>query len=213
MNGMTINGKHTFRDLGLKLKSYKISPAKAIEKKIKVPGMDGALDVSEYTGEVLFEERSFEAKFDFASKDAIKKEKKLSDIQNELNGVKAKIYLDTDPSSYYEGRLAVEYDPKNIVYTELTIKSKFYPYKLKKDITKVTKTIKQQGTVNCRNLRKTVIPKITCNANMNLTFGNITASLRSGTSIVPEVRFKQGDNVVECKGNGTITFEYQEGGF
>ena len=213
MKGIVFNGKHSNRDYNLNLINVDIEPPKPIIHTVKIPGMDGELDITEALGAVNYNNRSFKAVFDFYELDEFLKNKKLSIIQNELNGVKCKIMLDNDPEFYYIGRISLKVDKANAAYYKVTIESKLEPYKYKKNKTIIQKTISKANTVVLPNLKKPAIPKITSNASLNLTFKNSTFGIQAGESIIPEFKLGQGDNEVTVKGNGTITFEYQEGGF
>ena len=205
--------KHTWKDWQIVPQSRPVfSTPKVRKSQIVVPGLDGVLDVSKaLTGEVQYEMRT--GKFDFLVHDKSNWANKFTEICNFLHGKDVKVTFDDDPNFYYKGTAEVTDWANGDRHTTVEITVEADPFKYKNKVTQVKKTISQQGTVTCPNLRKSVIPHIISNANMNLTFDGTTASIQSGTSIVPEFRFKQGDNIVTCKGNETITFEYQEGGF
>ena len=59
--GVTLGGKHTYRDWGLLPKTRPtIAPPKVRTNYVDVPGLDGALDLSEaLTGRVGYQTRDF----------------------------------------------------------------------------------------------------------------------------------------------------------
>ena len=61
--GVTLGGKHTYRDWGLLPKTRPtIAPPKVRTNYVDVPGLDGALDLSEaLTGRVGYQTRDFSA--------------------------------------------------------------------------------------------------------------------------------------------------------
>ena len=63
--GVTLGGKHTYRDWGLLPKTRPtIAPPKVRTNYVDVPGLDGALDLSEaLTGRVGYQTRDFSAEF------------------------------------------------------------------------------------------------------------------------------------------------------
>lgn len=212
MLGLSINGKHTFQNMGMKMLDYEISTPEPIIIKVEVPGLDGALDFSEYSGEIRYKERELKASFDFYEPDSKKALGRISEIMNDVNGLSAKIILDSDPLFFYKGRVKIDFSATDYVYYKAVLKAKVYPYKLKTNFTEITETVNGQKTITCNNLRKSVVPKIIATAPFELQFNGKNIMIpRSGTFIEPNIKFKEGKNTILCKGTGTITFQYQEG--
>lgn len=65
--------------------------------------------------------------------------------------------------------------------------------------------------IEINNDRMSVIPKITCEEDTIITFKDNSYSLSAGTHELLNIQFKEGINIVELQGTGTITFEFQEG--
>lgn len=123
MRGVTFDSKHSYWDWGLMLKEApKITSPEAKTHYVDVPGMNGALDLTEaLTGKVQFKNRKIELEFitkagrgDWS---AI-----YSDILTALHGQMKDIILDDDPHHHYRGRIKV-HDPerfKNVVMLKMT---------------------------------------------------------------------------------------------
>ena len=210
-----VNGKskHTWLDWSIvptEKPVFQLPESKEIF--VEIPGMDGMLDVSKaLTGQMNYGQRTGTFEFMFAKGRDI--EKRKSEISNFLHGENVKVIFDDDIEYYYTGLAKVSEIVYGEKYSYITIEVIAEPYKLKKNKTIIQKTISRTSTFSLPNLKKTVIPKITSNASLNLTFKNSTFGIQAGESIIPEFKLGQGDNEVTVKGNGTITFEYQEGGF
>ena len=103
--GVTLGGKHTYRDWGLLPKTRPtIAPPKVRTNYVDVPGLDGALDLSEaLTGRVGYQTRDFSAEFiviDARNRwDAL-----YSEILDTLHGQRVNIILDQDPGYFYRAR-------------------------------------------------------------------------------------------------------------
>jgi hypothetical protein len=80
-------------------------------------------------------------------------------------------------------------------------------------VTKKTFTLNGTPTaVTVGNSRKSVVPLITCtNDNTVVQFGGGTFNLSAGTHKILDIVLVEGNNPVTVSGNGSITFEYQEG--
>ncbi len=205
-------GEKLLKEFGIVSDIVVTSPQVDI-KKIQVPGRDGELDLSTaLTGEPVYKNRTITIKLAIREYDLIKVRKMLDEINNYIHGKEHKIVIMDNPSFFYKGRCSISENRKNRARTDVTITVDAYPYKLKNDITEITKTVNGQQSVICHNLRKSVVPKIITTAPFELQFNgkNITIS-KSGTFIEPNIKFLEGENTVLCKGTGSITFQYQEG--
>lgn len=212
MNGITFEDKHSYLDWGLFLKSRPvISPPIPKTMYVDIPGSDGVIDLTEsLTGDVKFENRTIRCEFwVLGARD------RWSDIYSEimdyLHGQQMKIILDEDASYYYMGRLKVNEWKSDKATSTISIEGTVEPYKLKNDRTAVSLSVNGQATVLCRNLRKSVVPTIITDAEFRVEFEDTSYAIPAGESIVPDILFKAGDNILYCYGTGNITFTYQEG--
>lgn len=65
--------------------------------------------------------------------------------------------------------------------------------------------------IEIKNDRMSVIPKITCEEDFIITFKDNSYNLSAGTHEILDIQFKEGINIVELSGTGTVKFEFQEG--
>ncbi len=130
MRGMTIGGKHTYRNWGMLLKSHPIfSPPKPETKLVKVPGSDVVLDLTEsLTGKVHYGIRH--GKFEFIVVGGRPKWPAVyAALLNEIHGQKVQIVLDDDPNYYYQGRVAVDEWASDEVTATIVLTAEVEPYK------------------------------------------------------------------------------------
>ena len=211
--GITINDIHTFYDLNLILSASEIPPAEPKTTYIDIPGADGSLDLTEANGEVKYSDRDLKFTFTIIPDATTTFEEQRTEVVNAFNGKMCKVILDRDEDFYYQGRCSVdEYSAeKNLHQITLTIKAK--PYKYKLNITKREFVLTQTPTTyTLANARKSVVPSITCtNDNTVITFNSGTYNLSAGKHKILDILFVEGNNLVTVSGNGTVTFEYQEG--
>ena len=212
MIGLTIGGKHTYDDFGLKMLSFYVSFPKVYEEKINVPGRNGPLDISEaLTGEPIYQDRKLSSKYDLYGPNLALRDEKISEISNYIHGKYLRIVHDKYPEFYYEGRITIDSKQKNALFHEVTIEADIKPFKLRRNKTVISANITGEQTVICPNLRMSTVPEITADASFSLMFGNVTAEVKPGTCIIPDIKFVEGSNAIVCTGTGNITFTYQEG--
>ncbi len=211
MNGVRFGTYHSYEDMSLVLNSKVIGGAPVKEKTVEIEGGHGVLDYTEYFGEPKYGRRTLV--FDFQS--ILPQEgfpALYSEIQNVLHGRKAKIVLDEDTDFYYYGRIYVGDWTKERNVGAVTITADCAPWKYKKDITRVSRTVSGTARIVLPNLRMRAVPTITASAEMSFAYRGSSVTAGPGTFTIPVLELGAGDNPVEVSGSGTVSFEYQEGG-
>ena len=207
-NGVKFGDKHSIDDWDLLMVSKSIGDAEPKTIDVDIVGSNGKLDLSEWTGEILYNNRTLTFNFDIYDSPSnwwtLKRQ-----ITNYLHGKKLKIILDQDNSYYYYGRCKVTDFSNETTVAHITIECDCDPFIYKKEIT--TKTITGTGTLTLSNSRKRVMPTITSNSSMQFTFEGKTFVV-NGTLQSPDIILKEGDNIIEViSGTGTLAVTYQEG--
>ncbi len=207
-NGVKFGDKHSINDWDLLMVSKSIGDAEPKIIDVDIPGANSKLDLSEWTGEVLYNNRTLIFNFDIYDNPSnwwnLKRQ-----ITNYLHGKKLKIILDQDNSYYYYGRCKVTDFSNETTVAHITIECDCDPFIYKNEIT--TKTITGTGTLNLSNAKKRVMPTITSTESMQFTFEDKIFTI-NGTLQSPDIILKEGDNIFEVtSGAGTLTATYQEG--
>lgn len=207
-NGVKFGDKHSIDDWDLLMTSKKIQDAEPKITEVDIPGSNGKLDLSEWTGEILYNNRNLTFNFDIFDSPSnwwtLKEE-----ITKYIHGKKHKIILDQDNKYYYYGRCKVADFSNETTVAHITIECDCEPFKYKKDVT--TKSITGTGTLNLSNGRKRVMPTIKTTGSMQFTYEGKTFTA-NGTLQSPDIILKEGDNIIEViSGTGTLTATYQEG--
>lgn len=104
--GVTINGKHCLRDMGMYLTKAEISQPEPQTTFLAVPGRDGPLDLSEaLDGKIHYNERGISLTFESTPLLSGKTWPAfLSDLSNLVHGATSEIAFDGDGDYYYSGR-------------------------------------------------------------------------------------------------------------
>lgn len=131
MMGVTINGKHSYNDYGLILKSYPVvSPPVPKEKYVDIPGRHAGIDlIRALTGKVQYERRTITLEFTLSQKreewPAV-----YSALLNDIQGQEVGIYMDDDIQYIYNGTAKItRYAPGQAV-AEMTVEAYVEPYKI-----------------------------------------------------------------------------------
>lgn len=210
MKTVIIDGKDSYEDYGLVRKGVTVGAAPVRIVTVDVEGRDGALDLTEYFGEPLYDDRELEMTFTAAP--TTDRNGVFRTFYNAIHGKRCKISLSEDAGIYYMGRCEVSDFDTSERDGEITVIATCEPYYYKAEPT--TETFEVDGTTQktFSNLRKTVIPTFTLSAAMTIKQGDSSYSASQGTWSDARLTFKQGDNPLTFTGTGAVTVTYQEGG-
>lgn len=217
MNGITFGSYHSYTDLSLILISKEIEAPDPKTETIDIPGGDGELDFTEFSGEVRYKNRKLTFVFYYTGAQSGFLTK-FSDIQNKLHGKKLHITLDEDSDFYYVGRVSVDKWKADKNIGKITVEANCEPYKYKNAVT--TKTVMFSAStpyaVSLTNLKKSVVPLISTDKPTTITWTGGSASISAGNDqIIPELVLREGTNSLTVTGSSSyytrITFNYQEG--
>lgn len=211
MNGVTFGNYHSYNDLYLILSSKEIGSPEIKKKTVSVEGADGALDYTEYFGEVKYDNRTLN--FEFST---IVPQSQFMDLYsqicNAIHGKKMKITLDADKDYYYIGRLAVSAFTNDKNIGAISVECDCEPWKYKQNDTVVTQAVSGSANITLVNGRKRAVPTITTTASMSIDLKGNKYSIGKGEYIIPALELVEGNNELTVTGTGNITFTYREGG-
>ena len=209
MKGVKFGEYHSYNDLSLILAQKTIKAPSPKTEIIDIRGGDGVLDLSEFFGEVKYDNRNLSFEFSTVVPQADFMDL-FSTVQNALHGQKMQIVLDDDAEWYYIGRITVSEWKADRNIGKLTIDCDCEPYKTKIAETVITAPVDGETTVILPNSNKTVVPTIDIAGEVSLTYGTNFYTLAEGRYDLPAVRLARGDNTVLLSGTGTATFTYRE---
>jgi phage-related protein len=212
MKGIIFGNLHSYYEWGLILKEKEIKPPVPKINQIEIEGGDGVIDLSEFFGDVKYNNRSLS--FTFAKMNIIPDGflALYSVVQNAIHGKKMKVILDDDPNNYYFGRVTLNEWKSNKNLGEIVVEVDAEPYKYKVEETVVSQEVTGTATIILTNSRRRVSPIITIDAEMGIAFDTYSGTFSAGTFKIPELVLSEGENIVTVTGTGNITFRYHEGG-
>lgn len=208
-NTVYFDDLNSYFDLDLILSAKEIGAPSPKVETVDVPGSDGSLDLTEFFGEVFYENR--ELTFDFSCKKEPYLEV-LSRFKNAVHGRKMKITLSDDPYFYYVGRVSVDAwkTDEGLGTVSATVDAEPYKYKAQETVIKLD--VSGSKAFTFFNLKKKVIPTFELSASMKITLGSTSVQASAGTYSNPSITFLEGENKVTFEGTGTVTVRYQERG-
>ena len=211
MKGVRFGNYHSYDDFSLILSQKTIGAPSPKTETIDIPGGDGVLDLTEFFGEVKYNNRNLSFEFSSIVPQAFFMNQ-FSHIQAALHGRKMRIILDESPEWYYTGRISVSEWKAEKAVGKLTIDCDCEPYRAKLSETVITKDVNGPQTVILTNGGKIVVPTIDITGEVQLTFGENFYTLAAGRYDLPGVQLVNGENTILLDGAGTATFTYLERG-
>lgn len=202
----------SYDDLGLIRTGVTIgSPSPKINT-VDIEGADSSLDLTDYFGEVFYENRELEFEFQALDEPGNGFHEKFQRLCNALHGKRSKITLSECPSIYYVGRITVDEWQTNEKTGAITVTADCEPYYYLAEPTVVSLTVDGAKTQAFENLRKRVVPTFELSAAMQIAKGTQSFETTSGTWSDSRLFFGQGETELTFTGNGTVKVTYQERG-
>lgn len=210
-----------------------VNPPEVKTEYIDIPGADGALDYTEALSGIKYNNREGSWTFYVLNVMAnlggsyMKWNELYSLIMKTVHGKRKRIWLESDPDYYYQGRIFVDQWNSDKDYSKITLKYIIDPWKYP-----VTTTANRDwlwnelfgntiyyGTFDVdgskhRNLinptSEAITPSFYCTSSMNVTFVSRKYTLPAGTSS-GQFKIVPGDNFMVFEGNGRVTVDYSTG--
>lgn len=198
-------------EYGFYLKWRKLSAATVKTNYDDTPGANSSIDGTEDLGDVFFEDRDLllDCVFPHAAW-----HEPYQRISSKYHGQRVKILFSNDPDYYWTGRLFVsEYDAKA---HSLSMHARVFPYKFKRIESVFEATVSETATVTLQNSRMRVVPIITIDAPITLSWNGVTKSI--AVSEYPATLRIEGfelpqnsETVVTILGDANVSIRYREG--
>lgn len=162
--GVSIGGKHCYKDLDLVLTDVDIGMPEPQTSTTEIPGMDGVLDYTEVlTGHVRYKNRTITLTFATAYKfTKLDWSTFLSNLAGEIHGQKLKIIFDDDPEHYYYGRCTIGSFSSDWRNHTFKIICDCEPWKYDLNVTALSYRVEISSTTKCTllNEQRPVVPTI-----------------------------------------------------
>ena len=205
---------NTWYDWGLILTSKSVTPPTPKTNYVTLDGMSGTLDLSEaLSGEITYEDRTVSATFWTDVGTRKDRERLIRDITSRLHGKKIRIIEPDDPDHYFIGRVNVTPSINNLAYAEFSLEAICEPWRYA--INNSERRIEVDNLIRTKivihnNGVKTLCPTITVDGYASIVCDQIDTALTRGVYKISDIKLRQGVNIIEVSGLGSVTFTYKE---
>lgn len=128
--GLTIGGKHTYDDFGLKMTKMYIPFPEPKVNKIDIPYSSGCIDVTSIAGDVNYSDREgLQFEFKAYCKTYADWKRLLHKLASHLHGKKLEMICDDDRNYYYMVRLQLDSTRSNNVTSTIVLSGTADPFK------------------------------------------------------------------------------------
>lgn len=208
------NGRSSYNDFGIYIKERNPSLPSRRKNKKTVPGMHGSYDFSNLYGEIIYEDRTIEYKFDITGwnvEDLDSERRKVFDWIMNINNTK--IIDEYSPNYYWLGSYSDGSWKEEAEQGLLTVKFSVYPFAISLNPIElnisITSNIKETITIE-NNSSHRVIPKIITSGNILVEYEGKSFSLSKGEWEVDNFYLEKGENVLSISGNANVCISYHE---
>lgn len=206
MDGAVFGEKYSAEDYGAIMNYARITPPAVKTNYVDIAGGNSAIDLTEAVGGIVYEDGNIEFKFTLFSWETAEK------MQNHLHGRRMDIVLEREPEYCYDGRLSVTKIDQDGRRFELYLNARVKPYKCERKECIHTEILSGRDTeIMLDNDIMPVMPRITVEGNIQLTYAGIKYRLAAGVYQIPEVTLCEGLNRIRLTGAGTVKFAYRKG--
>lgn len=210
---LVANGKSSFNDFGIYIKERNPSLPKRRTNKQTVPGMHGSYDFSNLYGEIIYEDRTIEYKFDITGWD-------VQDLDNErrkvfdwiMNIQETEIIDEYSPNYHWLGSYSDGSWKEDAEQGLLTVKFSVYPFAISNKALEVNfeATTDKKTIIIENNSSHRVIPKIITDGAINVETETGNFSLTEGEWEVDNFYLKKGSNTLLVSGSANVCIKYYE---
>ena len=231
MNGITFNGKHSYKDFGIIIEEKKILPPPKVKIKETVPFMSGTYDFSTIgtNGEQVYSEREIQIKFGLTTHQKQRLYILYSRVLEWLQDTgRQKLIFDDIPDFYFLAEVEAASDFEEVIaFGNLTVKFVAQPFKIgvseegnnqlwdpfnfEMDAMQDTEfDVSGSKIINIINVGRSACPVINTNAAMSITLGGKTYNVVVGDNNIYDLKLQPGDNSIAITGTGHIKFIFRK---
>lgn len=191
-------------DYGILLKTYDVTPPRAKIYRVELDGADGALDFSNWAGDILFETRTVTVEL----RDMYGKHEALKQV---LLGRNAKVTFSDNPDWYYYGRCDEADVTTEKHVSDMVLTYTCQPYRLAHRQTIVSDTVSSSKAFSLKARRMPVIPVINSSGAATIVIDGTSYSLTSGDNSIAAAKLTDTAKTMTVRGNVTVKFTWRDG--
>lgn len=181
---------------------------------VEKPGGDGSWDMSTVLSDGIprYKPRELKVVLECSKGSREERGQEISRMVNRLDGFEWHTILPDHPDHYLVGRLHVAKTfhkiPHSCVTVTATVETWFYSSREK--VIEVTAATEKQTYIFENEGRQVVVPQLTCSGNIQLTYGDESIQLGTGTFVWPALLLRPGEHTITYAGTGTLQLRFRE---
>ena len=214
-------GYDTAQDGLWTMTACKLTKAPQVQSFIDVPGRYAPLDASTALtdGQPYYGSAQLFASFESSEGDLAARQARIDAMVNFLDGRSVEIIHPDHPGYYLIGRVQVTQEYNDLAHCSVTVNAVCDPWLYAAYQTEISLAAAAESkTAQLINAgRMAIVPTVTVDGDVHLTYGNTSWDLASGEYALPELLLTPGTlynqpavHEVSYYGAGTITFTYRE---
>lgn len=181
---------------------------------VEKPGGDGSWDLSTVMTDDIprYKNRPLTVTLECSEGDRDTRERLISEMVNQLDGLTWKIVLPDRPRHYLQGRVMVTVNQNSVAYAALTVTATCEPwfYNDRETVVELIAEDTVQTYIFRNSGRRAVIPEIVVDGSIVLTYNAESVAMGTGTYTWPSLLLTPGIHTLEYSGSGTLTVTYRE---
>ena len=209
-----ILGSYNTAEYGWTLGQWTLTDPEQKTNYVEKPGGDGSWDLSTAltNGIPRYNNRTLTVPLECSEGTREDREKLINDMVNTLDGLEWTIVLPDRPDQYLVGRLHVAVNYSDLAHAMVTVTGDVDPwlYSRRESIIELNADITPQVVYVRNNGRKAVVPTLTADGSVVVTYGDIYTSVTEKTSKWAGLLLTPGTHELEYEGTGTLTITYRE---
>lgn len=212
MDGIKINGRHSYLDFGLYVKEREIGVPQRRSIRKSVPYCHGSYDFSALNGEIAYADRQLAYVFDVTGDSVEELEQNKAEVCAWLmEAQEIPIYDDACPYVHFVGSVgSIAWSPdENGLQGELAVTFDCYPFKIRDEALTAKLTGSTARLVIQLEGMSAVVTAVSTVAT-TVTDGTVSTSLKANTATQLDFTLVHGKNTLSQTGKGTVTFTYYE---
>lgn len=218
---LILAGYDTVTDGKWTMSACKLTKAAQMQNFIDVPGRYAPLDASTALtdGQPYYGSAKLYAYFESSEGDLAARQERLDAMVNFLDGCCVQIIHPDHPDHYLVGRVQVTPEYNDLAHCAVTVNAVCEPwlYAAEQTVIQLAAADEAQSAQLLNAGRMAVVPTVTVDGDVHLTYGTSSWDLTSGDYALPDLLLTPGTAYnqpgafeITYSGTGTITFTYRE---
>lgn len=202
---------------GWTLAAYKLSDPALKTNYVNIPGGDGSWDLSTALtdGQPRYSDRTMTATLECSEGDRLSREAKISQMINQLDGLRHDIEPPDDMYHFINGRVHIARNYSDLAHASVTVTATCKPWKYASAEIKLTLTAgaTAQTARLVNNGRLAVVPLLKVSgsgASVRLVYGSASMALSAGEYKWPDLLLTPGAHTLTYSGTGSLVLSYRE---